>query len=127
MTEPISHQAVFEFLSAFETAQESHDFDDVEPLIHPEAVFRFNDGDYRGTDQIREAFESTWALDVEEEAYTMSNLEVEHIDTASAVVTFNFFWSGIGPEGPFEIAGRGTSVVVKHEGGLKVVLEHLSR
>jgi hypothetical protein len=41
--------------------------------------------------------------------------------------TFRFHWSGIGARGPFEIAGRGTSVLVEHEGQLKILLEHLSR
>lgn len=127
MTEPISQKAVLEFLSAFEQAQASQDFAEVAPLIHPDAVFRFNDGDYRGTDQIRAAFESTWALQVENEIYSMSDVEVEYTDSASAVVTFTFHWSGIGPEGPFEVAGRGTSVLVEHDGSLKVLLEHLSR
>lgn len=116
-----------EFLSVFEKAQASQDFAEVGPFIHPDAVFRFNDGDYRGTDQIRTSFESTWALDVENEIYSMSDVEVEYTDSVSAVATFTFHWSGIGPEGPFEVAGRGTTVLVQHDGSLKVLVEHLSR
>lgn len=127
MTEPISQKAVLEFLSAFEEAQALQDFAEVAPLIHPDALFRFNDGDYRGTDQIRAALESTWAFDVENEIYSMSDFEVEYTDSTSAVVTFTFHWSGVGPEGSFEVAGRGTSVLVKQGGSLKVLLEHLSR
>ena len=116
-----------EFLSDFEEAQASQDFTEVAPLIHPAAVFRFNDGDYRGTDQIRTALESTWALDVENEIYSIGDVAVEYTASTSAIVTFTFHWSGIGPEGPFEVGGRGTSVLVRHGGSLKVLLEHLSR
>jgi hypothetical protein len=45
----------------------------------------------------------------------------------SATVTFTYTWSGDGPAGPFAILGRGTAILVCHDGKLKVMIEHLSR
>lgn len=123
----ITVQRVVRFMEEYEHAQSKEDFDSVAPLIHPEALFRFNDGDYRGLSEIRRAFEATWALDVHDEAYRVIDVEVERIDTASAVVTFAWVWSGRGTEGPFEIRGRGTTVIVEQEGALRILIEHLSR
>nr|WP_255319205.1 nuclear transport factor 2 family protein [Enterobacter cloacae complex sp.] len=37
-----------------------HDFDQLVPLISPNAIFWFNDGSFCGLKQIRQAFEETW-------------------------------------------------------------------
>ena len=44
-----------------------------------------------------------------------------------STATFRFHWSGVGDNGPFHIVGRGTSVLVRHDGALKLRVEHLSR
>ncbi len=123
----ITERQVLDFLGRFETAQNSEDFDRVAPLLHPDALFRFNDGDYRGLKAARGAFESTWEHEVEDEKYYLSDIEVLHTDSGSATAAFRFNWSGVTANGPFEVVGRGTSVIVRHEGELKLLLEHLSR
>lgn len=122
----VEESDVREFLQRFELAQSTRDFNQVAEMIHPDALFRFNDGDFRGLEEIREAFERTWALDVEESTYRVENIVVETIDTASAVATFDWVWSGEGEGGPFQIHGRGTTIVVEHEVSLRVLIEHLS-
>ena len=115
------------FINEFERASATKDFDQVAPMIHPEALFGFNDGDFQGIDQVRAAFESTWSLDIKDDQYSLSDLEVRNIDNQSATVTFNYHWSGITAKGPMNMNGRGTQVIVMHEGCLKILLEHLSR
>jgi ketosteroid isomerase-like protein len=124
---PITETRVIEFLKRFEEASATELFVNVAGMIHPNALFRFNDGDYRGLEAIQRAFESTWTQDVKDERYYLSDIEVVSVDTNSAVATFHFNWSGVGPNGPFQIAGRGTSLLVLQDGRLKVMLEHLSR
>ena len=124
---PITGTRIIEFLKRFEDASATGLFANVAGMIHPDALFRFNDGDYRGLDAIQRAFESTWANDVKDERYYLSDIEVVSVDTSSAVVTFRFNWSGVGPRGPFQIVGRGTRLLVLHDGRLKVMVEHLSR
>ena len=127
MVDRITERQVLDFLGRFETAQNSEDFDRVAPFLHPDALFRFNDGDYRGLKAARGAFESTWEQDVGDEKYYLSDIEVLHTDSGSATAAFRFNWSGVTANGPFEVVGRGTSVIVRHEGELKLLLEHLSR
>ena len=127
MADEITEQQVRDFLGRFEAAQGTADFDAVVPLLHPEVLFRFNDGDHRGLEAARGAFESTWALDVEDERYYLTDIEVLHRGVESATATFRFHWSGKGDHGPFHVVGRGTSVLVRHDGELKLLVEHLSR
>ena len=123
----ITESKVVNFLNRFEIAQATRSFANVVDMIHPNALFRFNDGDYRGLLAIQRAFESTWSQDVKNEHYRLNNIEVISVDSNSAVATFQFTWSGKGAKGPFHIVGRGTSILVLHEGRLKVIVEHLSR
>ena len=124
---PITETRVVEFLKRFEDASATELFANVVGMIHPNALFRFNDGDYRGLEAIQRAFESTWTHDVKDERYYLSDIEVVSVDTSSAAATFHFNWSGVGPHGSFQIIGRGTSLLVLHDGRLKVMVEHLSR
>ena len=122
----ITETAVVEFLKRFVDASSTESFENVADMIHPNALFRFNDGDYRGHEAIRGAFERTWAHDVKDERYYLSHIEVMSVDGASAAATFQFNWSGVGTHGPFQIVGRGTSVLVRHQDNLKIMVEHLS-
>lgn len=115
------------FLERFEQAQAAKSFDAVEGMLHPEAVFRFNDGDHRGLARIRAVFERTWNLGVTDERYAMSDIEVVHLGGDTAVATFTYRWSGVGEKGPFAIEGRGTTLLVRDRGRLCIRLEHLSR
>ncbi len=123
----LTPQTVADFLASYEQAQATHDFDEVAPLIHPEALFRFNDGDYRGIDEIRSAFEATWALDIEDTSYRVEDLTVETAGPDHAAASFSFVWEGTGPDGRFEVRGRGTTVVVMLEDSPRILIEHLSR
>jgi ketosteroid isomerase-like protein len=124
---PITETRVVEFLKRFEAASATRLFANVVDLIHPNALFRFNDGDFRGLEAIQRAFERTWTQGIKDERYTLADIQVVNVDSASAVATFSFHWSGVGTQGPFQIAGRGTSLLVLHAGRLKVRVEHLSR
>jgi ketosteroid isomerase-like protein len=123
----IAREDVLAFMQAYVDASNSYDFANVSDLIHPQAVFRFTSGDNVGIEAIQAAFERTWAYDVEDEAYELSDVQVVHTDVDTAVVTFRYHWSGVGPRGPFRVDGRGTSIVVRDNGALKVMVEHLSR
>lgn len=126
MADEIAEEQILEFLERFEKAQGTGNFDLVASMLHPDALFRFNDGDYRGVAAARCAFERTWAHEIEDERYRLTDVEVLHVDANSATATFRFHWSGVGDNGPFHIVGRGTSVLVRHDGALKLRVEHLS-
>ncbi len=124
----LTESEALQFMARFEAALASEDFANVAPLIHPQAVFRFSEGDHSGMAEIQAAMERTWAHDVDGERYYLTNKRVLHSGHDAATVLFTWNWSGDSAEhGPFEIVGRGTVQLVRHDGSVKVLLEHLSR
>lgn len=123
----ICDERIKEFIKEFQLASDTKDFSNVSSMIHPNAIFRFNDGDYKGIENIKDAFEKTWSYEVENEEYLMTNLEIINIDSSFATVIFDFEWKGVSTQGEFSIKGRGTQVLVFIDDKIKVMLEHLSR
>jgi len=123
----VTEAEALDFMARWQVAGESEEWARVEELLHPSAVVRFNDGDHTGP-AIREAFEGTWAIDAgPEERYVVSDTRVVYLGGDSAALTFSWRWSGAWDGEPFEVGGRGTSVLVRSDAGLRLVLEHLSR
>ena len=96
-------------------------------MIHPEAVYRFTDGDFSGIEAIRSAFEKTWVYEVADERYWLSDARLIYADENSALLTYDFHWAGIGSNGPFQADGRGAQVLVRNGHKLQSIYEHLSR
>ena len=125
----ITEDQVREFLHAFERLAGEKDFSRVEELVHKDAYFRFNDGDFRGREQIRQVFEKTWAASgrVEDENFYLTDIVVLSLDENSAAATYTYNWEGRFEDRAFTITGRGTRVLVRVDGQLQIVHEHLSR
>ncbi len=123
----LTEAEALQFMARFEAALATEDFEKVAPLIHPQAVFRFSEGDHSGMADIRAAVERTWAFEVDDERYYLTDKRVLHSGKGAATVLFTWNWSGDSAEhGPFKITGRGTVQLVRHEGAIKILLEHLS-
>jgi ketosteroid isomerase-like protein len=114
------------FVKAYAAASGTKDFAKVAKFIHPAAIFRFTDGDFVGIENIQTAFEWTWNS-AEDDRYTLSDVKVTHLDAQSASATYDFNWSGVTDGRAWSARGRGSAVIVRHEGQLQIVLEHLSR
>ena len=117
-----------EFLLDYERKSQSRRFDVVDPLISANAVFWFNDGSYRGKDAIRDAFEKTWSLGIQDESYWLDNIEWIVDEEGVAACTYLFHWKGrIKGELKTLGEGRGTCVIKKESEDWKIIHEHLSR
>ena len=125
----ISAKEVESFCHRFENLSATKDFSLLAGFIHEKAVFRFTDGDFVGRSAVQHAFERTWSYgaDVEGEKYYLSNLEVLSTDYNTATVTYTYNWEGRRNTGSFRITGRGTRGIVRVEGELQIIHEHLSR
>ncbi len=125
----LSTEAVVQFLHRFEVIAGQEDFDLVEPMIHPRAFFRFNDGDFLGRQAIRAVFEKTWAGSpgVKKDRFYLTDIVVLSTDQASASATYTYNWEGRQDGRPFRIQGRGTRVLVMAQGDFQIIHEHLSR
>ena len=113
-------------LLQYEKKYDSHDFKNFKDIIHKDAMYWFNDGSYRGIDQIGEAFTSTWD-DIKDEIYRLNNIEWLCVDENIAVCIYQFTWSGYIDGRVASGNGRGTNVFINEEGNWKIIHEHLSR
>ena len=118
-----------EFLNRFEEIAAKENFDLIQDMIHDEAFFRFNDGDFVGKDEIRGVFEKTWkgSDNVKKERFYLTDIEVLTVDASSATATYTYNWEGTMDKRSFRIQGRGTRVLVVDNGRLQIIHEHLSR
>lgn len=126
---PITEESVVQFLHRFEELADREDFDLIEDMVHPDAFFRFNDGDFVGRPAIRAAFEKTWRGDgsVRKQRFYLTDVVVLSTDSASATATYTYNWEGTADGKEFRVQGRGTRVVVHRNGRLQIAHEHLSR
>ena len=115
-----------ECLAEFERASDAKDWDGVAAMLAPDAVFFFNDGTFRGLEEIRGAFESTWAYDPEEEEYAIENVEWLVPGQDAAACVYGFRWEGVLKGRPFKALGRGTAVLRRDGEKWLIVHEHLS-
>ena len=115
------------FMHHFEKTAASEDFTQLVEMIHPDAVFRFTDGDFCGLEAVREAFEKTWSFDTQDERYYLSDINVLCTDSQSASATYTYNWEGKADGRQFSIRGRCTRVVLLDAGKMKIIHEHLSR
>lgn len=56
----LTRDSVVQFLNRFEELAEKENFDLIQNMVHDDAFFRFNDGDFVGKQAVRGAFEKTW-------------------------------------------------------------------
>jgi hypothetical protein len=125
----ISNEEVIQFLHRFEALAEQEDFRTIEEMVHERAYFRFNDGDFIGRQAVRAAFEKTWqgGPGIRKVRFFLTDITVLSTDRASASVTYTYNWDGVMEDKPFRIQGRGTRVLVREDGRLQIIHEHLSR
>ncbi len=126
----LTKESVVQFLNRFEEIAEKENFDLVQDMVHDQAVFRFNDGDFVGKHAVRGAFEKTWKAsnaNVKKTRFYLTDIQVLTVDANSATATYTYNWEGAMDGRPFRIQGRGTRVLVVEGGRLQIFHEHLSR
>ena len=125
----LTKASVIEFLNRFEEAAEKEDFDLIQDMVHDDAFFRFNDGDFVGKQAVRGAFEKTWKSGggAKKERFYLTEVKVLSVDASSATATYTYNWEGSIDGRSFKIQGRGTRVLVVEGGRMQIIHEHLSR
>jgi ketosteroid isomerase-like protein len=114
-----------EFIRAYEQATNSHDVTRLAPMIAADAVYWFTDGSHRGRDAVLAAISQTFSA-IRDEVYRISELEWIAADSARAVCRYRFAWTGTVGGQPRSGSGRGTNVLVSHDGAWQMLHEHLS-
>lgn len=113
------------FLQAYEDATNSHDFDQIEPLLTEDAKYFFSEGTFQGLAELRAIFQKNWDT-VQEEVYRLRQVEWLAVSDEVAVCTYTYHWHGFFQGEHKEGSGRGTNVLVKRKGQWLMHHEHLS-
>ena len=125
----LTKDSVAQFLNRFEEVAGKEDFELLQNMVHDNAFFRFNDGDFVGKQAVRGAFEKTWKgnAGVTKDRFHLTDIQVLTVDGKSATATYTYNWEGSMDGKSFRIQGRGTRVLVVEDGRLQIIHEHLSR
>lgn len=121
----VSNTGLQEFMSKYERAANTHDINQVRPLICENATYWFSDGSHRGIAEITAAIEVTFAA-IQDEIYAIHDLEWVAISTDLAVCRYRFTWTGWVDGEHRSGHGRGTNVLTRQQGTWKILHEHLS-
>ncbi|REE77710.1 SnoaL-like protein [Paenibacillus taihuensis] len=115
-----------EALSQYIKATNTHDFENVRKVLHPEAIYWFTGKRCTNMDEIQYYFENAWRM-IKDEVYSINNVQWLTIDNNSASCLYNYEYKGY-LEGEFvQGRGRATNVFIKdNEGNWKLIHEHLS-
>jgi ketosteroid isomerase-like protein len=114
-----------DFLKAYEHANNSHVWKNVEPFIAPGATYWFTDGSYTGIEEIRTAIETTFNK-IQGEVYEIENVHWPLMTAAEAVCTYTFSWRGVVDGQMTSGSGRGTNILRRIDDLWQIVHEHLS-
>jgi len=114
------------FLKAYERAANSRVFAKVDPFIATDASFWFTNGMFNGKVAIKKAFEDTWKT-IENESYSISNVQWIFSDRQTASCTYTFKSDGIVDGRRQTYEGKGTNILARIDGKWQIVHEHLSK
>jgi len=114
------------FVTSYEKALATQDWNNVESLIHSNANVSFSNGTVHiGKAKVKIAFEKNFQT-IKSEIYTMKNLRWLLKNDTTAVYLFDFHWKGIINDSSAEGHGVGTSVIIKENMNWFLLTEHLS-
>jgi ketosteroid isomerase-like protein len=112
------------FLEAYQRALSTQDWEAVAPLVHQDCTVVFSSGTFVGFDEVESAFRRNFEL-IDDERYTISNLQWLDRSVDRAVALYDFVWEGLIGGAPASGGGRGTAVLARGEGGWQLLVEHL--
>lgn len=106
-------------------ATNTHKFDEVRKILHPNAAFFFSDRSCKNHKEIQEYFENAWFI-VQDENYQAQGVKWLYIGSDSATCTYTYFFEGY-VNGKYESGrGRATNIFVKESDEWLLIHEHLS-
>ncbi len=114
-----------QFVTNYEAALATQNWENVAPLICPHACVTFSGGSvHKGIKAIQDAYERNFSL-IKSEEYLTSNVYWILKNKETAVYLFNFSWKGIIDGHQAAGSGRGTTVIINDNGLWKLLAEHL--
>jgi ketosteroid isomerase-like protein len=113
-------------LEQYIKATNTHNFENVKSILHPNVVYWFSDKSCTTINEIQSYFENAWEV-IKEEVYSVSNVQwlVSEEKTATCIYTYHYegYYDGKFVSG----SGRATNVFIKEDQNeWKLIHEHLS-
>lgn len=106
-------------------ATNTHRFDNVEQLLHPDAVYWFSDKTCTSINEIRAYFENAWHT-IQDEIYNAQDIQWLVVEENTATCIYQYTYTGYFKGSPVSGKGRATNVFKKDDGKWKLIHEHLS-
>ncbi|MGM9949018.1 MAG: YybH family protein [Lysinibacillus sp.] len=107
-------------------ATNTHRFENVERLLHPDAIYWFSDRTCTTLKDIRAYFENAWQV-IKEEKYTAQDVQWLAVDENTATCIYRYCYEGYLNGAFVSGSGRATNVFKKdRKGAWKLIHEHLS-
>ncbi len=119
-------KTVSSFIELYIANTNTHNFKNLEPMLHPNAVYWFDENEYTGMAAIEAAFLKAWQF-VPDEVYSIKHLRWLSIDSKTAACIYVYEWEGTHHHTRLKGSGRGTNLLVKENGSWKIVHEHLNK
>lgn len=116
-----------QFITTYKAALASQQWQQVEPLIHPDVCVTFSNGTiHKGILQVKDAYERNFDT-IKNEDYQVNNVHWALVTKDTAVYLFEFSWQGIINGRAASGSGHGTAVLIQLNGAWKLIAEHLGR
>lgn len=112
-------------LDDYIAATNTHRFDEVRKLLHPDAVYYFSDQSCTTHEEIQAYFENAWSI-VKNENYEARDVKWLFKSDNSATCTYTYYYEGYINERYTNGYGRATNVFIKESDRWLLIHEHLS-
>ncbi|MCG7317865.1 YybH family protein [Brevibacillus laterosporus] len=114
-----------EILDKYIEATNTHNFDEVKKLLHPNALYYFSNRTCTTHQEIQAYFENAWSI-IQNEIYKAQDIQWLHKGNDSATCTYTYCYEGYMNGKYTSGQGRATNVFVKDTIGWLLIHEHLS-
>ncbi|OCN05919.1 DUF4440 domain-containing protein [Erysipelotrichaceae bacterium MTC7] len=115
----------FKLIENYIHATNTHDFDNLVPLISDTATYQFTDKTCVGLKEIREYFENAWDI-IKEEKYYATDITCLVQNEEVKVYIYNYHYEGFHNGSFTSGGGKATNVFQLLNDEWKLVLEHLN-
>lgn len=113
-------------LKEYIDATNTHDFDNVKLLLHPDAIYWFTDRSCTTIKEIGKYFNHTWRV-IKDEVYSATDIQWIAVDQTVATCIYTYHYNGYLDGEYISGSGRATNVFTFVENEWKLIHEHLSR
>lgn len=116
-----------DFISAYEAALATQQWENVAPLMHANVGITFSNGSsYKGLAEVEQAYRRNFEL-IEEEKFSISDVHWVLRNEHMAVYQFTFAWTGIINSQQASGGGHGTATLICEEGKWLLLAEQLGK